>query len=315
VLDIELRLEEWQTAGVIDADIARRLRGYEASRKSNASDASGRPGLLEALSYLGIAIVAVGVFIMVTVSWDDLAAWARVAVMAVPGGLGLAVGAALRNTAKPSLVRGGQVAWMVSVALLGGAVATAGANADLEPENTALLAGLVAAAIGAVLWTFAPSHPQVVALGAALGEVAFALGARSDENDLNSAVVGGTLIALGVAGLFLAERRWFVPQLSARGVSALAFAGGAFIAGVESGALEVLAPAAGVALVTLSVRRRTLIYMLVGVAVVFLGLVSTLTRHAGSPTTAAAGLIVLGALMLGVVLVLARWQPWERQNQ
>ena len=104
------------------------------------------------------------------------------------------------------------------------------------------------------------------------------------------------------------------PALTARFLPALGVGWGTFFAGFESGVYEPLAFVAAAALVALSIQRRVLPYMLIGVALVFLGLVSSITRHSGDPTTAAAGLIVAGALLVGVVLVLARWQPWERRT-
>lgn len=325
MVDIEEHLSKWRTAGVIDAATESRIRAHESRDALETVGADDRPGILEALAYLGIAVLAVGVIIMVTVSWDDLEPWARVAVMAIPGLLAIAVGATMRSSGRPGLVRGGHIAWMVAVALLGGAVATAAANADARDENVALYAGLVATVAAGVLWVFAPSHPQVLALGLSIGVVCFALGGRSD--DFSEAVAGLTLMVAGMAGVFVAERRWLVPMDTARAVSAAGLAMGAYVAGFERGfdgsyfsgsfrshPFEVLSLVAAAFLIALSIRQRTLVYMLFGVAVAFLGMVTSLTRHAGSPTAAAAGLILIGALLLGVVLLLARWQPWERRT-
>ncbi len=306
-------VSRWITASVIDEQVAMRIRAFEsveAERNRNVHD--NRPGLLEAIAYLGIAVVAVGVLIMVTVSWEDLRDWARVLVTAVPGVLALVLGQALRQTGRPGLVRGGHMAWLAAVALLGGSVAITGSNADWNEEDIALAGGLAAAFVAIVLWVFAASHPQVVAIGASMFAVAMALGARSD--DFSNAVAGLSLVVLATAGVVLAERRALVPTLTARCVSAFGVGVGAFFAGFESGAYEPLAFVAAAALVALSIRRSVLVYMLVGVALVFVGLVSSITRHADDPTTAAAGLIVVGTLLVGAVLVLARWQPWERRT-
>lgn len=306
-------VSRWITASVIDEQVAMRIRAFESSeaeRNRNVDD--NRPGLLEAIAYLGIAVVAVGVLIMVTVSWEDLRGWARVLVTAVPGALALVLGQRLRQTGRPGLMRGGHIAWLAAVALIGGTVAIAGSNADWNEEDIALAGGIAAAAVAIVLWVFSASHPQVVAICGSVFAAGMALGGRSDE--FSFAVAGLSIAAMSVVGMVLAERGLLTPTLTARFLSALGVGWGTFFAGFESGVYEPLAFVAAAALVALSIQRRVLPYMLIGVALVFLGLVSSITRHSGDPTTAAAGLIVAGALLVGVVLVLARWQPWERRT-
>ena len=309
----EEHLKRWLSADVIDETVADRIREFESERSGREQVADdNRPGLLEAIAYLGIAVVAVGVVIMVTVSWDDLEGWARVLVTAVPGVLALVLGQALRQTGRPGLVRGGHMAWLAAVALLGGTVAIVGANADWNEEDIALAGGIAAAAVAIVLWVFSASHPQVVAVCGSVFAAGMALGGRSDE--FSFAVAGLSIAAMSVVGMVLAERGLLTPTLTARFLSALGVGWGTFFAGFESGVYEPLAFVAAATLVALSIQRRVLPYMLIGVALVFLGLVSSITRHSGDPTTAAAGLIVVGALLVGAVLVLARWQPWERRT-
>src|SRR6185295_9325717 len=89
-----------------------------------------RPGVMEVLVYLGVAVIAVGVFILIAISWDDLDGWARVAITAGPGLFALLVGQVMRASRAAGLKRGGEVAWLAATALLTAAVAVFGANND-----------------------------------------------------------------------------------------------------------------------------------------------------------------------------------------
>lgn len=269
------------------------------------------PGFLEALVYLGIAVAAVGVVILVSTSWDDLEDWARLAVVGVPGLLALALGAGLRTLPEPGMVRGGHIAWLAGGVLVTGASAIAGDTAGWNEDDIQLLAGVVASLLGLALWVAAPSHPQVIGLGAAGYMLTVALGGRSDEFSFH--VAGITLAILGIAGLAITERGWLEPRLSARAVVSAALAFGAFSAGFDEGWAEALIFVASAALIALSVWRGVLFYMLAGVTGVFGGLITTITRHVDDETTASLLLILMGALLIGAVITLARFRPWARQ--
>ena len=304
----EDHLEQWVRAGVLEEAAAERVRAFERARA--ATTAGERPGVMEVLVYLGIAVIAVGVFILVSISWEDLAGWARVAVTAGPGLFALLMGQVLRGTRNPGLVRGGQMAWLAGTALLAGSVAVFGANNDWAEENVVLGAAITGTVVALALWAVAPGHPQVVAIAAALLLLSLALGSRSDE--FNPAVAGLSLAAFGAAGVALAERRLLTPLLSARPLAAAWFALGTFWAATEATVYEPLPFIAAAGLLALGIWRATFIYIIAGVALVFLSLIFTITQHIEEPSAQAAALIMLGALLVAVVLGLARWQPWKR---
>lgn len=305
---VEDHLQQWSEAGLVDTATSERIREFE--RTGTATAAGERPSVLEILVYLGVAVIAVGVVILVSISWDDLDEWARVAVTAGPGLFALLMGQLMRSSKEPGLQRGGQMAWLAGSALLAGSAAVVGVNSDWAEENVALCAALAALAITLPLWAVAPSHPQIIALAAALFLLSTALGSRSD--DFSFAAAGLSLMAFGVAGILLAERGVLVPLVSARVLAAVAVGFGAFWASREAAGYEPLAFIAAAGLLALGVWRWAFIYVIAGVALVFLALVSTITRHIHEPSAAAAALILLGALLVAVVLGLARWQPWKR---
>lgn len=309
----EDHLRDWAAAGLIDTESAARIAAFERDR--SAATAGERPGIMEVLVYLGVAVIAVGVFILVTISWDDLDDWARVAVTGGPGLFALLVGQVMRRTGSPGLGRGGQMAWLLANALLAASAAVIGANSDWADENVVLGAAVTATLLAIGLWAVGPSHPQVVGLTGALLLMSIALGLRSNEfnsGDLNPAVAGLSLAAFGGAGIVLAELGLLTPLLSARPASAAGFAFGTYLAGREAVGYEPLAFVAAGLLLALGIWRGTFVYLIAGVALVFLALITSIIEHVAEPSAQAAALILLGALLVAVVLGMARWQPWKR---
>jgi hypothetical protein len=304
---VEQHLRRWLDARLLDEAAAARIREYERE----TAPAEGRPGVLEVLVYLGLAVAAAGAVILVSTSWDELRDWARVAVLVVPGLLALALGWGLKASGSPGTHRGGHIALLVGGAMLAGAAAVLSDNAGEEARDNALAAGLVGVALALALWALSPSHPQVVGVGAAFVVLALSLAERPDE--FSFAVGGLFLAAAGAAGMVLAELGWLQPQVSARALAGGGVAFGAFFAGFDEGAVEAAALLAGLALVLAGIARGTLVYVAEGVGAVFAGLVASITRHVDDAATAALLLMVIGAGLLATVLLLAFLRPWARE--
>jgi len=308
VASVEEHVQRWRAAGVLDEAAAARIRAFEGDDAAPGATSREGPGVLEALIYLGVAVIVVGVIILVSNSWDDLHEWARVAVLGVPGLLAIAAGGGLRTLREPGMVRGGHIAWLAGSFLLTGAGTIAAHNAEWNDDNVRLLAGLAGTALALLLWVFAPSHPQILGIGSGLYMLSIALGERSDEF---SFPVGGISLAACAAGvLILTEAGFLQPRVSARVLAAAGVAWGAWFAGFDEGWAESVAFAAGAVLVALSIWRGAFIYIIAGVGAIFAGLISTIVRHVDDPTTASLLLIVIGALMVGSVITIARFRPW-----
>lgn len=315
VTSLDDQLQRWREAGLIDVDAATRIRDFEADRSRGAPPEPGtsgdddRPGVLEALIYLGLAIVVVGVAVLVTTIWDDLEAWGRVAVLAVPGALAIVLGYVLRTLREPGMVRGGHLAWLAATALLAGAVIVIGESSDWEPEDSALVASLAAAIIALALWAVSASHPQAVGVVAAATFVASMVGTRIDDN--GPTAVGLLCVAFGAAGVVLAEARYFRPHSTAAGSSAALVAFGALFLMFDTAWGEALSFAVAGALVAASILRGVMLYMLLGVALAFVGLIQVIAERVGDPALASAALIAVGVVLIGVVLVLMKVRPWR----
>ena len=62
----------WQQAGLIDADLAQRILAWESTHR--------RPVFLWAIAGMGALAVGLGVMAIVGANWEDIPAWAKLAV-------------------------------------------------------------------------------------------------------------------------------------------------------------------------------------------------------------------------------------------
>jgi AcrR family transcriptional regulator len=308
--NFESYLRDWREAGIVDEAIERRVREFEDARRARPTE---RPTVLEALIYLGLAIIAVGVVVLVGSNWQHLQPWARIAVAAVPGGLGVLAGIALRSSALPAMRRGADVTWLTATALLTVAFAVIGSEADWTPEHTVLACGVAATALALSLWVSSPSHPQIVGVGVAVLLFSIGLSVNASEHEMMIASI--TIAAFGVTGILLAETGLLQPQTSARLLSALAFATGAYGSGpedIDPAWAEVLVFVAAAALIALSIQRGVFVYMVAGVVALFVGLITVILRHVDDPTMASLALVIIGAVVIAVVMLLVQLRPWSR---
>jgi uncharacterized membrane protein len=75
--DIDSLLNRWQTAGVLDAETAGRIRAHEAAQKKPA----GLRWQVIVVLILGAILLACGVALFVSAHWDELGPFARLAVV------------------------------------------------------------------------------------------------------------------------------------------------------------------------------------------------------------------------------------------
>ncbi|MGB9408592.1 MAG: DUF2157 domain-containing protein [Terracidiphilus sp.] len=75
--DFESLLNRWQTAGVLDAEVARRIRAWEAEQKRPA----GLRWQVIVVLILGAILLACGVVLFVSAHWDEIGPGARFALV------------------------------------------------------------------------------------------------------------------------------------------------------------------------------------------------------------------------------------------
>lgn len=305
-------LKEWTEAGLIDPATAGRIREYETRP---APSAAARPGVIEVLLYLGVAVLGVGVFSLVTQNWAELESAARVTVVGMPALVCLGAGALMRGLPSPGTQRAGGSAWFAAVALCTGTLASVlyeyeplGVDADDE-RALLLIVGSFALALSLALWAVNPSSPQLLAMGASLVFFAQALGAWPD--DFSVSLAAGTLIAVAAAALVVTELGALHPRESARFVFSAIFTIGSIQIAFEGQhmAWELFGLAAGVVLLGLGVARSTFVYVVVGVVGLFATLVQFIFNNFSEELGAPLALIICGAGLIAGLLLLARLGP------
>lgn len=322
--EAEEALRRWVEAGLIDEATAARIRAFEAGRSAPAPGpapaATERPGLIEVLLYLGVAVLSVGVIALFGQSWSELASLPRVLAVGIPAAFALLAGALLRTLGEPGYRRASQFAWAAAVPLVAGTVAVIlneyqPLGLDNENDRAQLLVvALLALALALVLWAISPATLQVIALGGSLFFLAQAIGNWPDE--FSAPLAGCTLVIFGIASLALAETGRMAPRDATRLVFAILVAFGAYQPGFESGGTpwEFLAFGAAAALLASGVVRGSFAYILAGVALLFGALVRGIFQNFSDQLGAPVALIITGALLIGAVLLLARLTPSLRKS-
>lgn len=298
-------LDRWLRAGLIDAATAARIRDYEQSpAQEQGTPGFERPGILEAVVYLGLVVVAVGAIVLVGTNWDQLSEWARVASIGVPAAITLLVGAALRAIDRGPMRRGGQAAWLVSVALFAGTLAVA-FDQFQDPgdwRTAVMIISSITFAYAVTLWTIEPSYPQVVAVGGTVLFVAQAAGGYPDEFSVEVVAVTGVLLA--TVGLVLGEIGMMQPLPGTRVVFSLIALATSFMASFETAlGWEFLLFVVAAALIAAGVWRSTFIYLALGVLGSFLALVTFMFAHFSSELGAPLALIITGAMLLAAAFI------------
>lgn len=302
-------LKRWLEAGVLDAETASRIEAYEHSQRVGRP-AEERPGALEAVLYLGLVVLGVGVFSLFAQQWDEMESWARVAAIGVPTALLLGAGAALRFSEHPQLERGSQAAFLVAVWLFAGLVAVFINEYEpgmaFEDDREGLLTVATSTfMLSVILWVLSPRTLQLLSLAGAGFFLGMAIGNWPD--DFSQVLAGMTILLIGAIGIGLAEAGLLTPAGSARVLFAVLVIIGPFQAGVgDDGPVpfELLTAAVAAGTIALGVQRGSFMLVLVGVAGAFLFLVSSIFEHFEEEIGAPMALIISGALVIGGVILL-----------
>jgi len=204
-------LDAWQQAGLIDESQRSGIIAYERAARTTAPAAGAVrtrriPLVAEALGYLGGILGVVGLILLVTRYWPDLATPVRLAVSAA-GAIGLGIGGlAVRPAGEGALVRL-QAALLLGAtacaAVLAGVIAVDMLGAD-DPSVTALACAATVAVASLALWRLGERPVQQATCLAAL-PVTAGLVMHQVAGDgfvgLAIMVVGALLLAIGVQHL------------------------------------------------------------------------------------------------------------------
>lgn len=306
--EVEEHLRAWKRAGLIDDATFDRVLAHEArTPASPGAPALERPGVVEAVLYLGFVVVGAGIFFLVGNNWEELEGWARMLLVGSAAALALASGAGMHLATHPGLRRGGQAAWLLAVALTAATILVAfdvygGHRLDDEPWQVVLVA-TATFGLALVLWALSPSTLQVIAVAGSTIFFAEALAAWPDEYSVQLA--GLVITAVGAALLLLTEAAVFRPRYSARAAAAALFGLGGFHTGVNSALpWEFLAFVAGGLLIALGIWRASFTYIAVAVFTLLVALITFMFEHFSGDTGAPIALILSGGLIIASVVIL-----------
>jgi hypothetical protein len=299
----DARLERWVAAGLIHEDQARAIEAYEAARLASRPAPRVAPAI-EALAYVGGALLAVGTGMLVGQFWNDLGVGGRVGVL-VAGAVLTGVVGAVVGESDPVTWRLRGFLWALSTA---GTVAAAGLFAhevlDLSGEPVALVAAGAGTIETALYWARRDRPLQHLLTFTGLAVViGVAIAWAGGEGGL----IGPALWLLGAGWAWLAWQRRVPPAI-------VGFPLGAALTlvacGFVSSQAEWLAPLLGLATAAAWLGAgialdRTLV-LAPGVVGVFVFLPWTLGYYFGDTFGAPAVAMLSGALLLGVVMFLVR---------
>lgn len=163
--ELESALNRWQGAGLIAEDQAAAIRELELVRRASPDrsrpDAGGLSRGVEAIAYLGGALVLAGLVVAAAEFWPQLETWARVSLLAA-GTVALHVtGWALHGHPTPALNRVTALMWALGTACLAAAVGVAVADvSELTAESVALISAIIALADACLLASLRPGVMQ-----------------------------------------------------------------------------------------------------------------------------------------------------------
>ena len=321
--DAELRkhLDRWVAEGLIDAAQATRIEAAEApatgataavSTTTGATAAGSRaPLVAEALGYAGgVLAIAAGLF-TVRDFWPNLSTGAELAFAAAACAALGAGGAAVRTTSDPALRRLRSVVWLLSTVSL---AAFAGTLADqvwrFGPASTALVTAAVTAGYGAALWWRTRAALQHLAVFASLvvlvGAAVYRFGPGIEEWGPGLGIWALSVL-WGVAVL-----RGYLPP----GATGYVAAGIGLLAGaqltmqVAAGHALAVATVAGLLAAGVLLRQAWLVAL--GAVGVLLMIPQTATRYLPTSAAAPLAIFVVGVVLLGSAVWLARHRAGSR---
>lgn len=291
-------LERWVGAGLIDLTTAEAIESYEERRTQRV----GRG--MEALAYLGSALVLIAVGLLAVEFWDDIDPWGRYAVSAGTTSILVLAGILLGHSETPALNRAQTFAWFLAApgVALTASVAT-GEMAGLDNQDAFLIVAAISLAAALVLWVFRKSVLQMVALALGANATVIAFVARIDSAP--EWIFGVSFAALGLAWLLLT---WLGVMRPTRSSYAVAGVGLLLISFPET--MEMPWPLvgllSGVALMAISVVLKENVLLGLGVLGLFIYIPMTIFELFGETIGVPFALLITGLILIGVVLVSVR---------
>jgi hypothetical protein len=320
--DLRQQLLHWATDGLIDAGQAARIEAAEAARAESprsvvlpdAADvehpvpglaARRAPLVVEALGYLGGALVIVAGLIVGPRLWPDIPTSAELAVAALTATAFWVTGAVLRTGGEPAFGRLRSVLWLmstVSLAVCVGVVATQ--IWDFDVTSTALVTAAAATVYAVLLWWRTRAALQHMAMFAGMAVVAGVGLARVSPG----AGAWGPGLAVWVVSVLwgtAVHRGYLVPRTAGYVAAGIGLLVGAQMT-MEMAAGQVLALATVAGLLAAGVILHRVLLLGFGAVGIIVIVPQTATRYLPTSAGAPLAVFVVGLTLLGVALWLAK---------
>jgi hypothetical protein len=299
------QLDRWIAAGLIEADQAGRIEAAELARNVTAPRRR-LPLVAEVLGYAGAVIAITAAGVAVHQFFRHVPPAAELAFTAVVA-IGLLVaGAAMRTGTEPAFARLRSVLWLLATAGAAGFTAVlSGSFLHLSDSNVALLSEGAWLACAIPLWWRTRSVLQHLAVfGGAVALVETSV----DRVHPNVGTFGIGLAAWVLAAMWglAVYRGYLVPRTAGLLVSGVGALAGAIIAMDGAAAGQVLAVLTVAGLLSAGILlRRVLLIAIGGVGILYV-VPDTATRYLPGSVAAPLAVAVVGLVLLGIALWLAR---------
>ena len=300
------RLERWTEQGLISPDQRDAIEAFEGDRHPTKSSISPA----ELLVYLGVAAV-LGALVAVM---EGLSPGARALLLStLMVASGVAGAALMRENSRP-LARAASVLWFLSVVFAAGAGAYLSGTGLRGVIKPLLFSGVPAFAFALFYWAVYRSGAQLLA--AFVSGLLVVYGLANTLAHVNATNGGLILVAIGMGGLTAAARRKLEPIDQAYQLFGFSVTFGFFIAGTQPGGAwaELFAVAAAGFLLWLSIRLVSTELLFVGAFSLSLLVVTSVGRHITDTMGVPAALLLIGTLLIGAAVLVARLRPLARNG-
>lgn len=302
-------LKRWMNAGLIDVETADAIERFESERPGVSRVGRG----MEAVAYLGAALILVALGILATEFWDRIEPWGKVTLGAAVAVVLFVAGLLLGRSEEPAVDRAQTFAWLLTVAAVAlTAAVTLSEFAGTDEQDTFLYASVASLVAAVVLWWLRASVLQMVAMGAAAGFTVVA-GVSHFESPPDWAF-GLAFSGVGLLWLLLTWLGVFRPT---RTSYALAAIGILLISFPEGNDLPwpLLGLGAALALMGLSVGLGENVLLGLGVAGLFVYIPMTIFELFGESLGVPVALLITGLVLLGVVVATVRLRKATRNEE